>query len=93
MRYYIPLIAYLLDRARGEVMYTPWTWSGLLCHVVLSVVILILMCCPKGTRGSVEHLKFEISSSRLPIYRTERGGEVTYHGPGQVCLAFPFLGA
>lgn len=37
-----------------------------------------------GTGSSKDHLLFDPSTSRIPLYRTERGGEVTYHGPGQV---------
>jgi hypothetical protein len=37
-----------------------------------------------GTASSAEHLLFEAATSKIPLYRTERGGEVTYHGPGQV---------
>lgn len=33
-----------------------------------------------GTSAKPEHL---VDASRLPVYKTGRGGELTYHGPGQ----------
>lgn len=34
----------------------------------------------KGTRGRAEHL---MDAGRFPVFETDRGGEITYHGPGQ----------
>ncbi|KAJ7966689.1 Plastidial lipoyltransferase 2-like [Quillaja saponaria] len=37
-----------------------------------------------GARSSEENLNFLMKDAPFDIYRTERGGEVTYHGPGQI---------
>jgi len=41
----------------------------------------------QGLAGKSEHV---LNSSDIPIVQTDRGGQVTYHGPGQV-VAYPLL--
>jgi lipoyl(octanoyl) transferase len=41
----------------------------------------------QGVAGRDEHL---LLPGDIPVLRTERGGQVTYHGPGQV-LAYPLV--
>jgi lipoyl(octanoyl) transferase len=41
-------------------------------------------------RGADERFLLEGRPSSIPIYRVSRGGQVTYHGPGQL-IAYPIL--
>lgn len=39
----------------------------------------------QGQAGKAEHI---LSQSNIPIVQSDRGGQVTYHGPGQVIIYF-----
>lgn len=41
----------------------------------------------QGVAGKPEHV---LDAGEVPVERTDRGGQVTYHGPGQV-VAYPLL--
>src|ERR1035437_5447834 len=41
----------------------------------------------KGLAGKPEHI---LNAGNIPVVQTNRGGQVTYHGPGQV-VAYPLL--
>jgi len=46
-----------------------------------------------GTAGGDDHLlahEEELRGKRIPVYHSDRGGDITYHGPGQL-VAYPIL--
>ncbi len=59
----------------------------------LNDVLLLLEHFPVytlGTGSTLDFLKFSPQESKYEIYRTERGGEVTYHCPGQI-VGYPII--
>ena len=47
----------------------------------------------RGRLSRTEHLlssEAELSASGIPVYETDRGGQVTYHGPGQL-VGYPVI--
>jgi lipoyl(octanoyl) transferase len=84
---------------RGIVPYTSaWAWQRLLVddrrhHPDLDDVLLLLEHPPTYTLGhgaSLDFLKFDLAQSAWDVHRIERGGEVTYHCPGQL-VGYPIL--
>ncbi|WP_044170087.1 lipoyl(octanoyl) transferase LipB [Kamptonema formosum] len=83
----------------GQVPYTvAWAWQQSLVAErqrapELEDVLMLLEHPPVYTLGrgaSLEFLKFDISRAGVGVHRVERGGEVTYHCPGQL-VGYPIL--
>ena len=45
----------------------------------------------RGSRGDVLTSPEELERLGIPVYEVDRGGEVTYHGPGQL-VGYPIIG-
>jgi lipoyl(octanoyl) transferase len=62
-------------------------------HPNLDDLLLLLEHPPTytlGTGASLDFLKFDPAQTQVELYRVERGGEVTYHCPGQL-IGYPIL--
>ncbi|NKB17297.1 MAG: lipoyl(octanoyl) transferase LipB [Pseudanabaena sp. CRU_2_10] len=77
---------------------TAWQWQKDLVEArkqdaSLPDVLLLIEHPPVYTLGqgsSLEFLKFELDTPGIECHRIERGGEVTYHAPGQI-VGYPIL--
>ncbi|MBW4521083.1 MAG: lipoyl(octanoyl) transferase LipB [Scytolyngbya sp. HA4215-MV1] len=75
-----------------------WNWQKVLVadrcqHPNLNDVLILLEHPPVYTLGqgaSLEFLKFDSAQTEWQVVRVERGGEVTYHCPGQL-VGYPIL--
>ena len=43
---------------------------------------------PVYTLGHAANEKFLLEENNIPVVRTDRGGQITYHGPGQLMIYF-----
>jgi lipoyl(octanoyl) transferase len=84
---------------RGLVPYTEaleeqrWLVAQRLQDPSLEDILLLLEHPPVytlGTGASLDFLKFDPAQTELEVHRIERGGEVTYHCPGQL-VGYPIL--
>lgn len=84
---------------RGLIPYAvAWDWQRQLLQQRLDLLdledVLILLEHPPiytlGQGASLEFLKFDVDKNANMLYRVERGGEVTYHCPGQL-VGYPIL--
>ncbi|CAN8288596.1 unnamed protein product [Cochlearia groenlandica] len=79
-----------------------WSWQKNILNSKISLIdrnqycpdtMILLQHCSvytMGTRSSEDNLNFDIKEPPFDVYRTERGGEVTYHGPGQLVM-YPIM--
>jgi len=76
----------------GQVDY-PTTWQAMKAWAAQSDAPDLLWICEHpavftlGLAGKPEHV---LMPGGIPVVRTDRGGQVTYHGPGQV-VAYPLI--
>ncbi|KAG7594373.1 Octanoyltransferase [Arabidopsis thaliana x Arabidopsis arenosa] len=79
-----------------------WSWQKTIVNEKIAMIdrnqecpdtVILLQHPPvytMGTGSSEDYLNFDIKNAPFDVYRTERGGEVTYHGPGQLVM-YPII--
>jgi lipoyl(octanoyl) transferase len=89
----------ILFEAPGAIPFPQgWHWQRLLQQRLLADptgpdTLLLLEhepCYTLGRGASTAHLRFDPDRPPLPLFRIDRGGEVTHHLPGQLVL-YPVL--
>ena len=90
--------AILFEASRPVPFPRAWAWQRQLQQRLLSdpsgleAVLLVEHepCYTLGRGASEAHLRFDPQAPPFPLYRIDRGGEVTHHLPGQLVL-YPVL--
>ena len=80
---------YAEQRQAGKILENT-TQNGLQSTYLLPDQLLICEHNPvftQGLAGKIEHI---LNAGNIPIVQSNRGGQVTYHGPGQV-VAYPMI--
>jgi lipoyl(octanoyl) transferase len=94
-----PATRYCVLNNQGIINYSQaWQYQRSLVEervndVSLNDILLLLEHFPVytlGTGSTLDFLNFDPQEGEFEIYRTERGGEVTYHCPGQL-VGYPIL--
>ncbi|XP_020870934.1 putative lipoyltransferase-like protein, chloroplastic [Arabidopsis lyrata subsp. lyrata] len=79
-----------------------WSWQKSIVNEKIAMIdrnqecpdtVILLQHPPvytMGTGSTEDYLNFDIKNAPFDVYRTERGGEVTYHGPGQLVM-YPII--
>ncbi len=88
----------LLENLDSVPFTVAWEWQKVLVEQRIENPeredILILLEHPPvytlGTGATLDFLKFNLETSNREVHRIERGGEVTYHCPGQI-VGYPIL--
>jgi lipoyl(octanoyl) transferase len=90
--------AILFEAAEPVPFALAWQWQRLLQARLLAdpagpEALLLVQhppCYTLGRGASTDHLGFDPARAPLPLFRIDRGGEVTHHAPGQLVL-YPVL--
>ena len=67
------------------------TWQSMKSHIIeegFKNEIWFLEHNPVFTLGTAANKKHILSTGEIPVFHSDRGGEVTYHGPGQLVIYF-----